>query len=211
MRKLLYVPTIHNKPSLVDGLEPGEIDPECEGIARIILNNFWDDVFEKFSDRRFDVVYFDGVTQGVCMSTAREFAEKDRGWAFVYSLMKKGTRLMRTENQFLFHIYILEQCYVQRYKEKLTVKNLMETLSSFGEECFDPEGLAMLKKFCRRRKYFDGLAMRDSFVARTVEASLRDRERGLLLMGGDHDPLKYINGQIEIEKYISPHIEQLLD
>ncbi|MBD3259730.1 hypothetical protein GF371_03810 [Candidatus Woesearchaeota archaeon] len=208
MPALLYVPIIHNKPSFII---PDKTDSEFGGIVAKIIADFWDDIEQELLHRRFDSLFMDGVMHDVRLSKAKELAEKERNWAFVCNQMKKGVRLKKTESNLFFYLYVIERSYMQKHKEKLTVENLKSALEVFDRNCFDQEEFAMLEKYCRGRRYFNGLDLRDRFVAKNVQASLESKERGLLLMGGDHDVLKYINGDIKIEKYISPVIEQLLD
>jgi hypothetical protein len=191
MRKLIVIRIVHTPSDMGSasaGLETAGIEKLGrqrweENQRRIEL--FWQDVEKEIDGLCLDTaalrIYQDGLPCAGQLGEriVRETAAKgSRNYQIIQRLMEKGAAIEATESADLLR---LEYGYI---------KALLEAGSN--EERAQAE-----ERYNRVKDRL--LEERDLFIARSIDASLKDGETGLLFIGASHDVLAKIPHDIELK------------
>ena len=188
MKQLLYVPVIHEEADLGSVAAPaGKRSQEFFGKARWerhkeIVTAFWDRLSDYFSemDPTGLRVYQDGLAAGgeLGRRIIQEGAERgSRNYQIVLDLIKRGGEIRKTED-----IEILK-------------KELERILQCIQNESSDKRDSIPV------RDHLEGdtlMEERDRFVAKTIDDTLKEGERGVLFMGAFHRVIRYLPDDIQV-------------
>jgi hypothetical protein len=192
VRTLLYIPIIHTEADLGTAVglvreeyirKHGENKYEEHTKA---ISSMWERIREKLSQIELDYekvrIYQDGLP--VCgkeLEIAREIAVLgSENHRIVLELVEKGARLEGTEDPELL------------LKEYNNLKKIKEKKDS-------TQGEKVTKSYARQGRKL--LTARDKYIARRIDATLREGEMGILFMGLLHEVDRYLAKDIEI-KYV---------
>jgi hypothetical protein len=191
MRKLIVIRIVHTPSdmgSASSGLETAGIEKLGrqrweENQRRIEL--FWQDVEKEIEGLGLDAatlrIYQDGLPCAGALGEriVRETAAKgSRNYQIIHRLMEKGAAIEATESADLL------KCEYGYIKALLEAKN--------DEERKEEEARYDLVKDHL-------LEERDSFIARSIDATLKEGETGLLFIGASHNVLPKIAQDIEVK------------
>lgn len=188
MRKLLYVPIIHDPSDL------GSLGPILEKASssylgerrwarhRETVDAFWKtiDGFLASLDARTLKVYQDGLAaegelgRKVVQEAARRGSNNHR---ILLALVKRGAEIRKTEDVGL----LLEEG-----------RHLLETTKGGSE------GRASSDRVEYHQEQYRLTHRRDSFVAERINETLKQGENGILFMGADHDVLSRLAEDIGV-------------
>ena len=190
MRELLYVPVIHVESDL------GSIAPainkrsaEVCGKERWekhkqVIITFWDGIEEYF--RKLDAaglkIYQDGLMADgdLGRKIIEEGAKRgSKNHQIVLDLVKRGAVIRKTED-----IELLKEEYARILKLAQS-KSLWERTTAYIGYRFHKDRL---------------MEKRDSFIAETINETLKEKERGILFIGAFHDVFSYLAADIEVKE-----------
>ena len=191
MRKLIVIRIVHapsDMGSASSGLEKAGIS--TLGRQRWQENqkkieNFWLELEKEVEDLGLDVeklvIYQDGLPCAGALGEriVRETARRgSKNYQIVQKLMDRGANIEATESADLLR---LEYGYIKALLEAKT----------------DEERRGAEERYNQVKDNL--LEERDLFIARAIDASLKDGETGLLFIGASHSVLPKIAGDIEVK------------
>ena len=191
MRKLVAVRIVH-APSDMGSASAGL---EKAGISTLgrqrwqenqkKIESFWLELEKEVDDLGLDVeklrIYQDGLPCAGALGEriVRETAAKgSRNYQIVQKLMDRGAKIEATESVDLLR---QEYGYIKSLLEAKTDEEIRE-----AEERYNHVKDKLLEE-------------RDLFIARSIDASLKEGETGLLFIGASHNVLPKIAGDIEVK------------
>jgi hypothetical protein len=191
MRKLVAVRIVH-APSDMGSASAGL---EKAGISTLgrqrwqenqkKIESFWLELEKEVDDLGLDVeklhIYQDGLPCAGALGEriVRETAAKgSRNYQIVQKLMDRGAKIEATESVDLLR---QEYGYIKSLLEAKTDEERRE-----AEERYNQVKDKLLEE-------------RDLFIARSIDASLKEGETGLLFIGASHNVLPKIAGDIEVK------------
>ena len=188
MKKLLYVPVIHEEADLGSVAAPaGKRSREFFGNARWerhkeIVTAFWDRLSDYFSniDPTGLRIYQDGLAAGgeLGRKIIKEGAQRgSKNYQIVLDLIKRGGAVQKTED-----IEILK-------------KELERIFQVIRNESSDKKDSTPLEDRLEGDRLMEE---RDRFVAKTIGDTLKEGERGVLFMGAFHRVIRYLPDDVEI-------------
>lgn len=189
MRELLYVPIIHTDSDL------GRIAPAIDERSAKMCGNrrwethkrtvtlFWKQIEKYFSqlDAANLKIYQDGLMADdeLGEKIIVEGAEKgSRNYQIVVDLMKRGAEIRKTED-----IVLLKEEY-ERVLKLAQSQSLWESTMAYIGYRFRKDRL---------------MEKRDQHIARTINETLKDGEKGVLFIGAYHDVSPYLAKDIVIK------------
>lgn len=188
MRKLLYVPIIHEdadmgsvafslgrKSAHICGMERWERHKE-------IVTRFWDKISAYFGemDPGDLVIYQDGlmVDGELGRRIIEEGAKKgSRNYQIVLDLVKRGGEIRKTEDMALI------KKELERILQLAQIESEQETNSHADQPLVDGKQL---------------MEERDSFMAKTINETLKSQEKGVLFLGAFHNVLSRLADDIAV-------------
>lgn len=183
MRELIYVPIVHNFADM------GQKKDILPGVDR-----FWDVVEEELAklDLNYKIlrIYNDSVSPERLKS------------GFWKNLSKKGSRNFRLVERYIDRGAILEGAeedillYFPYSFIKLFARTRWET--DFIYEIRKKLLTTFYKNFWFLWSWDSNVKYRDVMIAKNIDASLKEGEVGLLLIGALHNPLKYLSPNIKV-------------
>jgi len=190
MRTLLWVPIVHTPAEMGFAQQAvREIKSQLYGApwtARYEeeVNRFWDELEQRVADVMVDRVYNDSLPLGG--EAGREFVAKiaaggSRNYRLLARLVAKGAQLEATENPRLL------QEEVEHLQRIVSAPSLAEKT-------------ALAARYRRRLQALT--QERDRYIARRINESLREGERGLLFLGGSHDVRPYLDKDIAVVRLV---------
>jgi hypothetical protein len=196
MRRLIYVPIVHTAADM--GSQAGALEREYRrrgGRAewlrtRRLIERLWDAVRERLLALELDYgrvrIYQDGLPVcGLEMEIARDVAAKgSRNYALVGDLLERGATMEGTEDPALL------------VEEWLGLRRISEAR---GEAARRRARAAYARDSPRL------LQERDAFIARRIDATLKDGEVGILLLGLLHQVDRLLAPDIAVE-YLVPRL-----
>ena len=191
MRKLIVIRIVHaptDMGSASAGLEKAGIST----LGRVRwqenqkkIESFWLELEKEVEDLGLDVeklrIYQDGLPCAGALGEriVRETAAKgSKNYQIVQKLMDRGAKIEATESADLLR---LEYGYIKALLEAKT----------------DEERRGAEERYNQVKDNL--LEERDLFIARAIDASLKDGETGLLFIGASHSVLQKIAGDIEVK------------
>jgi hypothetical protein len=203
MRELIYIPMVHdarfgNKEKYKRWLQTSS--KEEKHLMNLVLNDvlplYWKDVNEYISGLKLHRIYVDGYTQrlvdaGYVHKLSKEGDIVDKT---VEDLMKKGAVLMPTEHP---------QLMILPNSKELREKDLNLVLRVFKEHMRE-SNFAIVEEFSRGEMYYNPVKFRDNYIAKRIETTLKNGERGILFMGYGHsvdEALKRNKSDIKITRF----------
>jgi len=190
MRKLLYVPVIHVESDL--GSIAPDIDKRSADICgkerwklhKKTVHSFWDSIEEYF--KKLDAgnlkIYQDGLLadgelgQRIVEEGARRGS---RNFRIVLDLIGRGGEIRKTED-----VALLKEEY-NRILKLAQTKSLWERTTAYAGYRIHKDRI---------------MEERDQFVAKTINKTLKEEERGVLFMGAFHDVPQYLAGDIDVKE-----------
>ncbi len=191
MRKFIQIRIVHSLAdmgSMKEGLEKESI--AVIGKERWVENQrkiekFWNDVENEIDSLDLEYskvrIYQDGLPAGgkLGLKIVNETADRgSRNYQIVRKLIEKGAAIEATESPELLrkeYEYIKSFVTAQTEKEKLEAKLQYDRIK---DELLDE---------------------RDTFIAQTVDATLKDNETGILFIGAAHNVVSKLPKDIEIK------------
>ena len=190
MRKLLYVPVIH-----VD-VDMGSIAPTIDKRSgeicgrdrwekhKQIVAAFWDQIEEYFKTLNAEnlKIYQDGLMAAGDLGQKiieQGAGQGSRNYLIVLDLIKRGAEIRKTEN-----ITLLKEEY-NRILKLAQSKSLWERATAYIGYRFHKDRL---------------MEKRDRFIAKTINETLKDGERGVLFIGAYHDVFLYLEKDVSVEE-----------
>lgn len=190
MRKLLYLPMIHTTADL--GSVALELDKRGIKLCgekrwnkhKETIDSFWNVISEYADslDAKNLRIYQDGLMADgeMGMKIIEESAKKgSRNYEIVFNLVKRGAKIVKTEN-------------ISLLKEEFNY-----ILGMTREKSFIKRFISALKYRINKKKL---LWERDKFIARTIDETLKDGEIGILFLGAYHNVLDKLPKDILIEE-----------
>jgi len=190
MRELIYVPVIHVESDL------GSIAPAINKRSAEVcgkerwekhkktVDTFWDVIEEFF--KKLDAaglkIYQDGLmAEGkLGLKIIREGARQgSRNHQIVLGMIERGGVIRKTED-----IELLKEEYARILKLAQS-KSLWERTTAYIGYRFHKDRL---------------MEKRDSFIAETINETLKEKERGILFIGTFHDVFSYLAADIEVKE-----------
>ncbi len=189
MRRLLYVPIIHDEADLGSaGATLARESVALSGERRWTIHEeavrkFWESVaayLRSFDPRRLKV-YQDGLAADGEMG--RRIVEKaacrgSRNYQLILELLGKGAESRKTEDPVLL------------WREH-------ENIRGSAQQGSAGEGLSSSERYRLERDRL--MEKRDKFIAETIDATLKDGELGVLFIGAYHDVAPRLAADISIE------------
>ncbi|MDP3985042.1 MAG: hypothetical protein Q8Q52_08590 [Acidimicrobiia bacterium] len=194
MRRLLYVPIIHDEADLGHaGKALGRLSAALSGEQRWAMHEetarrFWENMaayLRSLSPGRLRV-YQDGLAAGGEM--ARRIVEEaakrgSKNYQLVQELLEGGAEVRKTEDPALL------------WRERSV---LLRSLEREGTGGGPPNTEAS------QAERDDLMAARDRFIADTINTTLHEGEVGVLFIGADHDLASLLAGDIAVEPVKDP-------
>lgn len=190
MRKLLYVPVIHVDSDL--GSIAPAIDKRSAEICgrkrwekhKQTVTTFWDDIEEYFKnmDAANLKIYQDGLMADgdLGKKIIEEGARRgSRNHRIVLDLINSGGEIRKTED-----IALLKEEYARILKLAQT-RSLWERATAYIGYRVHKDRL---------------MEKRDRFIAKTINETLKEEERGVLFMGAFHEVSQYIAKDIQVKE-----------
>ncbi len=188
MRKLLYVPIIHEDADMGSVASSiGKKSVEMCGMERWerhreIVTRFWDRISAYFEemDPRDLVIYQDGlmVDGELGRRIIEEGAKKgSRNYRIVHDLVKRGGEIRKTEDMALI------KKELERILQLAQMEPEQETNSHASQPGIDGKRL---------------MEERDRFMAKTINETLKSREKGVLFLGAFHNVLSRLADDIAV-------------
>jgi hypothetical protein len=191
MRKLIVIRIVHAPSDM--GSASGAL--EKAGISTLgrarwqenqkKIESFWLELEKEVDDLGLDVgklrIYQDGLPCAGALGEriVRETAARgSKNYQIVQKLMDRGARIEATESADLLR------------QEYSYIKALLEAKT-------DEERRSAEERYNQAKDKL--LEERDLFIARAIDASLKDGETGLLFIGASHNVLPKIAGDIEVK------------
>lgn len=224
MRKLLYVPVVHeNMDSLNAQSEKGlegmlsyygvDAEKHMEKVREInekvndIALEYWDGVERGLDDESIDykstMIFQDGFWFGeenaydiICGHI--KLMGESRNMGILKRMAEKGAKIKKTESPEL----------VEKQKHALIMFELgpqaeMHPASALGAKfyynCPDCSGKVELRK-ADWSEVKEVINERDMYIADRINEGIGEGEMGILFIGAEHDPLPYLSRDIEIKK-----------
>ena len=189
MRRLLYIPIIHNEADLGSaGTALAEQSVALSGARRWLVHQetvskFWESVAAHLrSLYSYKLrVYQDGLAAGgeIGRRIAEESAKRgSRNYQLVLELLNRGAELRKTEDPVLL---LREHENIHRSAQQGSVRQ--------GQH--DPEEYR-LRRDCL-------MGTRDKFIAETIGATLKEGELGVLFIGAYHNVASRLPADISVE------------
>lgn len=196
MRRLLYVPIIHDEADLGHaGKALGRLSAALSGEGRWAMHEetarrFWENVaayLRSLGSGRLRV-YQDGLPAGGEM--ARRIVEEaaksgSKNYQLVQDLLEGGAEVRKTEDPALL------------WRERTVLLNSLEEARTGG-------GPPNTEASHVERD--DLMAARDRFIADTINTTLHKGEVGVLFIGADHDVASLLAGDIAVEPVKDPRM-----
>jgi hypothetical protein len=188
MRKLLYIPIIHEDADMGSAASSiGKKSVEICGMERWerhkeIVTRFWDKISAYFGemDPGDLVIYQDGlmVDGELGRRIIEEGAKKgSRNYQIVLDLIKRGGEIRRTEDiQFI-------KKELDRILQLAQIEPEQETNSHATQTRIDGQRL---------------MEERDNFIAKAINETLKSQERGVLFLGAFHNVLSRLADDIKV-------------
>ena len=190
MRKLLYVPVIHVDSDL--GSIAPAIDKRSTQICgrerwerhKQTVSTFWDNIEKYFKkqDAGKLKIYQDGLMADgeLGLKIIKEGAQKgSRNYRIVLDLIRRGGEIRKTED-----IALLREEY-NRILKLAQSKSLWERTAAYIGYRFHKDKL---------------MDKRDSFIADTINQTLKAEEMGVLFIGAYHDVLSFLAKDVSVEE-----------
>lgn len=197
MRKLIWVPIIHNYADM--GIPAEEaLDPRGEFYEfNCSIDRLWDIVGMEISRVQPDFpktqIYMDSWYEGLTMRDAEEVAMSgSRNFQLIVRYSYRGAKLMETETKELMFIPV-------------------SFLRSARRRFLEPRWFHGIRKQILFEIYYwngwfefssvvvENMDARDRYVAKRIQDTLAEGGTAILFMGAMHDPIKYITDKdIEI-------------
>ena len=190
MRELIYVPVIHVESDL--GSIAPVIDKRSAEVCgkerwekhKQVIITFWDGIEEYF--RKLDAgnlrIYQDGLMADgeLGRKIIEEGARRgSKNHQIVLDLVKRGAEIRKTED-----VALLKEEY-SRILKLAQSKSLWEKTTAYIGYRFHKDRL---------------MEKRDSFIAETINETLKEKERGILFIGAFHDVFSYLAADIEVKE-----------
>ncbi|MFH1935604.1 MAG: hypothetical protein ABIN18_29045 [Pseudomonadota bacterium] len=190
MRKLIYVPVIHVESDM--GSIGSAIDKRSAEVCgrerwekhKQVVIKFWDEIEEYFKklDARNLIIYQDGLMADgeLGLKIIREGTRQgSRNHKIVLDLIERGGVIRKTED-----IELLKEEYARILKLAQS-KSLWERTTAYIGHRFHKDRL---------------MDKRDSFIAKTINGTLKEEETGLLFMGAFHDVLSHLSEAVVVNE-----------
>ncbi|MEI6103893.1 MAG: hypothetical protein WCP70_08100 [Methanothrix sp.] len=191
MRKLIVIRIVH-APSDMGSASAGLEKAGISTLGRVRwqenqkkIESFWQELEKEVDDLGLDVgklrIYQDGLPCAGALGEriVRETAARgSKNYQIVQKLMDRGAKIEATESADLLR------------QEYGYIKALLEAKT-------DEERRTAEERYNQVKDNL--LEERDLFIARAIDASLKDGETGLLFIGASHSVLPKITGDIEVK------------
>ena len=190
MRKLFYIPMIHTSADL--GSVASELDKRCVKLCgeerwnkhKEAVDGFWKAVSECVNsiDATNLKVYQDGLLADgeMGLKIVEETVKKgSKNYEIVLDLIKKGAKIQKTEDAGLLK---------KEYKYLLGMTKEKSSLKRFT---------AALKYRLKKKKLIEE---RDTFIAKTINETLKEDEIGILFLGAYHNVLDKLSDDIRVDR-----------
>ena len=190
MRELIYVPVIHVESDM--GSVGNTIDKRSAEVCgrerwekhKQVVTTFWDKIERYFIS--MDVwnlrIYQDGLMADgeLGLKIIREGARQgSRNHRIVLDLIERGGVIRKTED-----IELLKEEYARILKLAQS-KSLWERTTAYIGYRFHKDRL---------------MDKRDNFIAKIINKTLKEKEKGILFIGAFHDVFSYLAGDIEVKE-----------
>lgn len=197
MRKLIWVPVIHNYADM--GIPVEEVlNSKGEYLEfHRKIDGLWDVIGAELSRINSDFpntqIYMDSWHEGLTIRDAELIAMRgSRNFQLIVRYSYRGARLMETETKELLYIPVsFREAIRQRFWEPLWFYRIRERITFeiyFWSGRFDFSSVVV-----------ENMDARDRYVAKRIQDTLAEGGTAILFMGAMHDPIKYITDKdIEI-------------
>ena len=192
MRKLIQIRIVHS-PADMGSMKDGLIEASIAKIGqekweenRKKIENFWKEAEAEIDTLGLEYektrIYQDGLPCGgeLGVRIVNDTAEKgSRNYRIIKKLIAKGATIEATENPQLL------------LKEYEFIKRLISAPS-------EKERAEAVHQYERAKSSL--IEERDRFIAKTIDATLKDGETGILFIGADHDVVSKLPEGVEVKK-----------
>ena len=190
MRHLTYVKLVHNLPEgILFSPSPEQLREEAE--LRSNLVPYMVSITAKLRDvaaqRPINKIYLDGMDTP--FEITAELIQKNPVYIPLVSLLKKGARLIPTEDPVLLLVQdmILREAINQgREPQYNSPREFLD--GDIGQilKMLKPGFYYTVEMACESEEKFDIIRLRDKHVAKTIDDTLLEDEHGVLFMGKVH-------------------------
>lgn len=179
MRQLIYVLITHDMPHAYMWRGYERVRDNLRNILESCNNDVYEALVREHSASPIHKIYLDSYRRSARKSKVPK--RHNTEWIPYRMSLSAGSRLMPTEHDTCM---IANEVLYRANIPELDTKTVLSVFRQFYKN--SPYLYRVLRNLCKDEEKFDILRLRDKYIARNIDRTLREGERAALLIGEFH-------------------------